>query len=706
MTKEEMPEAKINQQNKILLAPISQLKGIGSFFLEKFVSLVGKNNIFHLLIHKPIESRRIEICPRIFEITENQLVIIKAKIESYLQPKKSSQPHKFICYTPTGYVNIVFFKIFPSQIKKMQIGNEIAIVGKFQKLNGENQIIHPQEIVPANEIEKLPKNYLIYPLTATISNKFISEKIQQSLKIIDGKINDWLSVEFLKKYNFPSLFEALKNLHNSENQKDFLSQNQAKKRLAYDELLAWQIATILARTSVKENKFFENFSNNLTKEFLQNLPFKLTNSQIKAIDQIEAEISSNKKMLRLLQGDVGSGKTIVAIAACLLNISKNKQSCIIVPSTILAKQHFNYCKNLLKNFEINLEILTSATTKKQREKILQNFANGQIQLVISTHAILEEDIKFKDLGLIIFDEQHKFGVSQRLKLVEKGKDVDVLLMSATPIPRSLMMTLYGDMNISILDEKPKNRQTIETLVKSEKNVEEIYEALKRVIEKKEKIFWICPAIEENEEQIEQELTSAEKKFIELSKIFDPKKIALIHGKMKEKEKEKIMNEFAFGDISILVATTVIEVGIDIPNATIIVIENSEHFGLSQLHQLRGRVGRSDKKSFCILLYGKKFGINAKKRLSVLKNSTDGFFIAEEDLKIRGSGEMLGTKQSGFPEFIIADLNFDSDLLRIANLHAKKILTNDSNLQKLENEKYRELISIFGYQECLKITRGG
>jgi ATP-dependent DNA helicase RecG len=371
----------------------------------------------------------------------------------------------------------------------------------------------------------------------------------------------------------------------------------------------------------------------------------------------------------------------------------------------LATQHFGYFSKLLHDFSLNICLLTSANTKKQKKQICEDLASGKIHILISTHATLEPDVVFQNLGIAVIDEQHRFGVLQRLKIVEKGQDVDLLLMSATPIPRSLMMGLYGDMDISILDEKPKNRQKIETLVMSMKKSTELSDSIKRAIEKNEKIYWICPAIEENEEL---DLISVNKKFSELSQIFGEKNLALLHGKMRESQKEQIMKDFADENsaLKILIATTVIEVGIDVPSATIIIIENSEHFGLAQLHQLRGRVGRSDKKSFCILLYGEKFGEKSRKRLNILRESNDGFFIAEEDLKMRGSGELLGTKQSGFPEFRIADLSFDIDFLNVANKNAQLILNQDPKLELETSRKYQFLLKLFNYDECLKIINSG
>ena len=690
---------------QFLLSPLSSLKRIGPTLSSFLARLVGQNKIFSLLLHQPIRAEKILICPRLFETPNDSLIILKAKVESHQKPTTPRQPYKVICYTPSGYVNLVFFKIFPSQIAKMPIGLEIAILGHLQKISGENQITHPQEILPANQIETLPQTNVIYPLGAAISQKFLSQKIREVLEKIDEKSEEWIDQNLVNQQLWPSFGSALKNLHNPKSAADFLPENSARKRLAYDELLAWQIAVLLAKTQIGKTKKLTQPVENLVENFLTSLPFQPTNSQSRAISEITAEINSTKKMLRLLQGDVGSGKTIVAIASCLQAISQTKQTCVIAPTTVLAKQHLAYFRKLLENTKIRTELLTGATTKKQKAKICDDLAQQKIDILISTHAVLEDDVQFKNLGLAIIDEQHRFGVMQRLKLVEKGSDVDVLLMSATPIPRSLMMGLYGDMDISILSEKPKNRQEIDTLVMSAKKTDNVVESLKRALSRGEKIYWICPAIEENDEI---NLVSVKKKFGELSKIFGENCVALLHGKMKESEKEKIMKDFAdpLGALKLLVSTTVIEVGIDVPEATVILIENAENFGLSQLHQLRGRVGRSEKKSFCILLYGEKFGANQRQRLNILRQSNDGFFIAEEDLKMRGSGELVGTRQSGFPEFKIANLMFDSDLLKIAHKNAALILHHDPKLQTPQSHKYQSLLRLFDYDNCLKIVTSG
>ncbi len=690
---------------QFLLLPLSSLKRIGPTLSSFLVRLVGQNKIFDLLLHRPIRAEKILICPRLFETPNDSLVILKAKVESHAKPANPRQPYKVVCYTPSGYVTLVFFKIFPSQIAKMPIGFEIAILGHLQRISDVNQISHPQEILPASQIATLPQVNVIYPLGAAISQKFLSQKIREVLEKIDEKNEEWIDSHLVQKQLWPSFGAALKNLHNPKSESDFAPENLSRKRLAYDELLAWQIAVLLAKTQLGKTKKLTKPAQDLVQNFLALLPFQPTNSQARAIAEISAEINSSKKMLRLLQGDVGSGKTIVAIASCLQAISQTKQTCVIAPTTVLAKQHLTYFRKLLEKTEMRVELLTGATTKKQKNKICDDLLKGEIDILIATHAVLEDDVQFKNLGLAIIDEQHRFGVMQRLRLVEKGSDVDVLLMSATPIPRSLMMGLYGDMDISVLGEKPKNRQEIETLVMSAKKIDEVHQAIKRALLRGEKIYWICPAIEENEEI---DLVSAKKKFNDLSKIFGEKSVALLHGKMKESEKEKVMKDFAEsgGELKLLVATTVIEVGIDVPDATVILIENAENFGLSQLHQLRGRVGRSEKKSFCILLYGEKFGANQRQRLNILRQSNDGFFIAEEDLKMRGGGELVGTKQSGFPEFKIANLMFDSDLLQIAHKNAALILHNDPKLQNAASQKYQGLMKLFSYDDCLKIVTSG
>jgi ATP-dependent DNA helicase RecG len=699
--------------NEFLLQPLTTLSRVGDKLSEYLSKLIGGGRVIDLLLHRPVRVENIAILPNIHQIINDDLVILKGKIEGHFPPAKSRQPFKITCYNQSGYFNLVFFKIYPSQLEKLKINNEIAVLGKFSRASGENQIIHPQEILPILQIEKMPRFNITYPLSSTISNKFLLYKINFALSKLTDNFEEWIDKNIVENFQFNSFYETLKKLHHPQKAEDLLPMNHSRRRLAYDELLAWQLAILIAK---KQNHQQKNIpikfasDKNFLADFIKSLPFNLTKSQIKAFEQINEEIISNKKMLRLLQGDVGSGKTIVAICACLQTIHTLKQACVVAPTTVLAKQHFNYFQKLLENFPIKIALLTSANTKKQKEQILAKLNNQEIDILISTHAVLEPDVKFKNLGLAIIDEQHRFGVLQRLKLIEKGHDVDLLLMSATPIPRTLMLGLYGDMDISILNEKPKNRQEITTSIMSSQKSQELHNSIKNVLQNNQKVYWICPAIEEQEDLPSEELglVSVEKKFSELRQIYGNDKVGLIHGKMKEKEKDQVMLEFADqnSQMQILVATTVIEVGVDVASATVIVIENSENFGLAQLHQLRGRVGRSQLKSYCVLLYGKKYGPIQKQRLAIMRQSNDGFFIAEEDLRLRGSGEIIGTKQSGFPEFRIADLNFDNDLLKIAHKQALLVINNDQLLLQESNKKYQFLMKIFGYYDFLKAIRGG
>lgn len=705
---------------QFLLSGFDVLRNVGEYFEKCLTNLTGGSKVFDLLLVEPLRAKKVAFCPKIYETSDGSLVILKLKVESHIAPKNRRQPHKFICFNASGYVNLVFFKIYPSQIEKLKIGEEVAVLGVLQNSGGERQIVHPDFVERSEKIDNLPKIDLTYPLSGKLTQKFVRSKINEVLRFLNknydeekAKNNDWVDKNLVKERCFPAFFDALKMIHNYGFEYDEDKILKARERLKYDEFLAWQIAMNFVRKQEEKKKEKPEIAKNLAQDFMKNMPFEPTNAQKNAIKEIEQNILSEKTMLRLLQGDVGSGKTLVAIYACLLAVSCKKQACVIVPIAILANQHFEYFKKLLQDFDVNIEILTGKIRKKKRDQILQDLKAGEIDILIATHAVLVDDVEFKNLSLAIIDEQHRFGVMQRLKLVEKGKDMDVLLMSATPIPRSLMMGLYGDMDISVLDEKPKNRQEIETLVMSEKKSSSIYDSVKRSMKKGEKIYWICPLIaKKDEEELAQEkedlgLVVAEEKFEELQKVFGKEKVALIHGKMKESQKDKIMDEFKNGqDLQILVATTVIEVGVDVSDATVIVIENSENFGLSQLHQLRGRVGRGEKKSYCILLYGKRFGQKAKERLEIMRNSNDGFHIAEEDLRLRGSGEMIGTKQSGELGFKIANLEIDVDLLKIACKNAQVILNEDENLSQKKSLKYHALLKLFSYDDCLRIVSGG
>ena len=714
---------------KFLTSSFGILKNVAEFFEKNLTNLAGKNKIFDLLLVKPLRSESVLYCPDIFNLKSDDLVILKLRVQNHIKPHSNRQPYKIIASNKSGFLSLVFFKIYPAQIERLKEGSEIAVLGNFTRLAGENQIVHPQEIVDEKDIEKLPVNNLIYPLSGALTQRFVRAKINEILNFLVKRFDekkaaekDWAGDEMLKERAWPLFVPALMALHNYNMEFTEGQKKVAQERLKFDELLSWQLAMRLVKNKEMKSKKLLNIDTKNVDGFLKSLPFEATNAQKKAVDAVRLDMLSGKRMLRMLQGDVGSGKTIVAIYAALLAFFAGKQSCIIVPISILADQHFIYFKKMLQEFcgtkkAPKIEILTSKTTKKKKEGLCKKLKSGEIDILISTHAVLQEDVEFKNLGLAVIDEQHRFGVMQRLDLVEKGQDVDVLLMSATPIPRSLMMAVYGDTDITIIDEKPKNRQEIETVVMAQKRQEQVFDGVKRALERNEKVYWICPLIEEAEDdggvkteaqqaQEDKCLKAAKDRHEELTKIFGDKKVGLLHGKMKNNEKDKIMKGFKEGDdLKILVATTVIEVGVDVPDATVMVIENAENFGLSQLHQLRGRVGRSDKKSHCVLLYGKKFGKIAQQRLAIMRESNDGFYIAEEDMKLRGSGEMLGVRQSGVAELKMADLTSDVELLKMASDSAIKALKSDPGLIENESAKCRALLKIFDYDQCLRLVEG-
>jgi len=686
-----------------LQQPLNILPGIGESLAKYLKNLLHSNRFFDLCLHLPNKVEQINYSVDFYQ-QEKQLAVLSGVVQTHYLPQNSRQPHKIVCYGKNHYFNLVFFKIFPSQLKTMQIGQEIAVLGYVSKNTGSLEILHPIKVVPIKQMPFLPKTHLTYPLSAGIANQLIINKIQQILSKAPLDQLEWILPEIKQKNNWQGFYASIKSLHQPIAQTQIENSYwPARRRLAFDELLAWQLATLLTQQKlVVASKEITISNNNLVDNFIAQLPFELTTFQQQASKEISADILANKPMFRLLQGDVGSGKTVVAIISCLQAIACQKQVAVLVPTTILALQHFKYFSQLLKNCNIRIGLLISDSKKTAKQKLLQQLKNHELDLIIGTHALLEPEVIFCNLGLAVIDEQHRFGVLQRLTLAQKGNNIDLLLMSATPIPRSLMMAIYGDTAISSIKQKPMHRKKITTLLMSNKKIPELSQSLLGFLDKQEKVYWICPAIKTEEDSENTNftntiLTSVQTRYEELSKIIPAKHLSILHGKLKDQEKDAIMLEFAdiHSEKKILIATTVIEVGIDVSSATAIIIENAENFGLAQLHQLRGRVGRSDLPSFCILLYNQQ---QPKQRLQILKQSDDGFFIAEQDLKLRGSGEIIGTKQSGFPEFKIANLDVDYDLLELCHHQARQILANNQHEMW---QIYQQLMVLFNYQNCLE-----
>ena len=614
------------------------------------------------------------------------------------------QPYRVHCLCNETPIDIVFFYARHPVVKKNLPEEEIRFVsGKLEYFRNTYQITHPSHIIETTGINEIKNIEPIYSLTAGLSQKIISKYIEQIIKNIPD-LNEWIDEIYLKKYRFSNWKNSIVKIHNPDKIEDISNQNIYRRRLAFDELLAHQLAIAIIRNYNQKKKGILISSNNkLYEKFIKNLKFNLTSSQKKVVEEITIDLESENQMIRLLQGDVGSGKTVVALIAMLKTVESGYQSVLMVPTSILANQHFeNFC-DLLSDLNLNVEILTSKDKGNDRINKLKLIADGSINIIIGTHALIQEDVVFHKIGLAVIDEQHRFGVYQRMVFHYKGKRPSILVMSATPIPRTLALASYGDMDESRLTEKPLGRKTIKTTSLTLNKVNKLIERIKiNIANSNSKFYWVCPLIEESEEL---DLKAATLRYQHLDKLFK-NKVLLMHGQLNEKEKEQIMYKFINEDYRILVTTTVIEVGIDIKSATTIIIEHAERFGLAQLHQLRCRVGRINLDSFCILLHKEIIGDNAKKRINKMIETNDGFLISEEDLKIRGAGEILGKKQSGLPSFKIAELSFDSDLLEDVRKYVEKISKNNLKLENNEGEKLRSLLYLYERDAAIKTLLAG
>ena len=659
----------------LLLSDLTKLKGVG----KKTAELLKKKKITNILdllwkLPKKYTDKSISTKIENIKIGEEQTVTITPY--KYNFPRIRNLPNRVLCKDETGFLDCVFFNSYEGYIKKiLPLGKQITINGKINFFRNKYQITNPKYVSEDSNLIKT--KHKKYSLTEGISENVYNKIINQIINNLPD-LDEWHNQEILKNFNNVSWKEAVNLLHKPENIGKF--QSSFYRRLAFDEIFSSFLVQSEIRKKIKKKKKKTKVIDiKLQNRFVQNLNFKLTEDQIKSINEINNDISSNQKMFRLLQGDVGSGKTIVAIIAAYNIINAGFQVAIMAPTEILARQHYSSIK---KNFNssINVEILSGQTDHRSRKKILNNLERNKINLLIGTHAIFQKKINFKNLGLIIIDEQHKFGVNQRKKLSDKGgDDCDILLMSATPIPRTLTMTIYGDMDISLIKQKPKFRKKVITYTKLDSKINEIINFIQKEISNGNQIFWVCPLIEESNKV---DHSSAIKKFEYLKKIF-PNKVDILHGKTEKIEKELILKKFLDEKIKILVSTTIIEVGIDFPNANVIIIENANKFGLSQLHQLRGRVGRGQKDSTCILMFKSSLSENARKRLNILKKNNDGFKISEEDMKLRGYGDVLGFKQSGLKIFKLADPVHNHDLFSLAEREIKRIERENENIGRFQ-----------------------
>ena len=669
-----------------LLKDINNINGIG-IKTSKLFKKKNINTIFDLIWSLPRNSIDRTDLVNVNELQIGKIQTITVNVKKYNFPRIRNLPNKVLCEDTTGKIECIFFNSYEGYIKKiLPLNSTVTISGKINYYKKNYQITNPTHV--SSNTNSIKKIFSSYSLTEGLTDNKYNKIINNVLKNIPD-LNEWLSDEILKKFNYISWKNSILKLHDPKNIKkkgDFLN------RLIFDEILSTFLINSKVRKAVKKikkkNKIFDN------KDFIKiknKIDFDLTEDQLKALEEINNDLRSSQKMFRLLQGDVGSGKTIVALISSANVISSGFQVCFMAPTEILARQHYNLANKLFGK-DIKIKLLTGKTEYKERKKILSDLSNNKINFLIGTHSLFQEKIKYNKLGLIIIDEQHKFGVKQRKKLSDKGgKNCDVLVMSATPIPRTMIMTVFGDMDTSIIKSKPKNRKEIKTYSKLDSKIDEIIKFIKKQIIEKNQVFWVCPLIEESKKIDHQ---SSVKRYESLKKIFKDK-VGILHGALNNDEKNKILLNFLNKKIDILVSTTVIEVGIDFPNANIIIIENANKFGLSQLHQLRGRVGRGNKESYCILLFKSNLSENAKKRINILKKTTDGFLISEEDMKIRGYGDLLGFKQSGLQSFRLADPILNEDLFLLAEKEVKKIEYEDQKLSK-----YMTLLKLYDRADIL------
>ncbi|MGI9357047.1 MAG: ATP-dependent DNA helicase RecG [Rhizobiaceae bacterium] len=694
-----------------LFSPVTSLSGVGpklGLALSKLLKGGDGSEMAHvvdLLFHMPtgIIDRRNR--PNIINAHDGALATIEVRVNRHKPPPKHNKriPYKVYVHDESGELGLTFFRGNANWLEKqLPVGETRLISGKVEWYNGRATMVHPDHIVAPDNIDELPLVEPVYPLTAGVSLKTMTKAIAAAFDALP-QLTEWLDANLLAKHNWSSVREALKHIHEPRDALDISVESISWRRLAYDELLAGQLALALVRTRMKKSAG-QSWKGDGSKQqaILAALPFSPTIAQERSIREILADMAQPERMLRMLQGDVGAGKTLVALIAAAAAVEAGGQAAIMAPTDILARQHLATIKPLAEQAGMAVEILTGRERGKTREEICARLASGEVDIVLGTHALFQSGVEFKNLALGVVDEQHRFGVHQRLALAAKGGAADILVMTATPIPRTLVLTYFGDMDVSRLDEKPAHRPTIKTNALPMERLDQLMERTRDAVSRGEKVYWICPLVEDNDEL---PVTSVEARFESLQKLLG-RNVGLVHGRMKSTEKDTAMLDFKEGRTRVLVATTVIEVGVDVPDATIMVIEHAERFGLAQLHQLRGRIGRGDKPSTCLLLYKAPLGDVAQARIKIMRETEDGFRIAEEDLKLRGEGEILGTRQSGQPGFDIARMEYHGDLLEIARDDARLVLDREPELDGPRGEALRVLLYLFSKDEAVRLLRAG
>lgn len=686
-----------------LFADVRSLPGVGPALAQRMAKVAG-SRLIDLVFDLPTGIIDRSWRPNVRDAEADRIATLELHVLDHLPPRDPRQPYRVRCSDETAAIELTFFHANKEYLSRaLPTGSRRLVSGRVERFAGRLQMVHPEYILRPEEAEGFPAHEPVYRLTENLPARSLAKSVRAALDRIPA-LPDWLDEGLSRARLWPSFEDALRIAHAPECEDDLLPTAASRSRLAYDELLANQLALALTRRRMRARRGRSLAGDGRRVARARSaLPFKLTASQEMALADIAADMSASTTMLRLLQGDVGSGKTVVAMLAALMAVEAGTQVALMAPTEILARQHFATLSPLAEAACARMSILTGRERGTPRETILSELSGGAIDILVGTHVLFSEGVEFRDLGFAIMDEQHRFGVHQRLSLRGKGgSPTDVLLMTATPIPRTLALAAYGDMDVSKIIGMPPGRNRVETRVLSLERLDEVVERLRHALGRGGQAFWVCPIVEESDKL---DIGAAEERAVALTKLLG-ERIALVHGRMRPHERDDTMMRFRSGETRVLVATTVVEVGVDVPDATIMVIEHAERFGLAQLHQLRGRVGRGTGRSVCLLLYQPPLGEMAKARLTRLRETNDGFLIAEEDLRLRGAGELLGTRQSGLPAFRLADPVEHAELLAVAHDDARLIVERDPDLTSARGEALRVLLYLFERDEAVRYLRAG
>ncbi len=686
-----------------LFATLTALDGIGPKSAQALEN-AGVMKPLDMLMTLPLSGVDRHRRASIREVIAPSTATVEVTVGEHHPPQTRGRPYRVHVEDAETSFQLVFFHARGDYLQKLlPTGQKRLVSGKVEIFDGIAQIVHPDHVLPLAQADEIPAFEPMYPLHAGITQKAMWKATRSALSFAPD-LPEWIDPALKAREKWPNWRDAMEAVHSPQSTSDLSPHAVARERLAYDELLAHQITLALARAVTRRSKGIASKPDGrLTAKVLAALPYAPTGAQTRAVSEIAGDLSAPIRMNRLLQGDVGSGKTFVALMALLGVVEAGGQGVMMAPTEILARQHLDGLRPLAQSAGVVLEILTGRDKGAARKAKLAALAAGDIHILVGTHAVFQKDIFFKDLRLAVIDEQHRFGVSQRMELGAKGQAVDVLVMTATPIPRSLALAQYGDMDVSVLDEKPPGRTPVQTALVSSTRMDEVVQKLRKAVADGRQAYWVCPLVEESEVV---DLTAAEERFKRLRAALGEGVVGLVHGQMPPAEKDAAMARFVAGDTKVLVATTVIEVGVNVPNASIMMIEHAERFGLAQLHQLRGRVGRGAAASTCLLIYQAPLGETGRRRLEILRETEDGFRISEEDLAMRGAGDVIGTAQSGIPRFRIADLERQAGQMAVAQTDARALLNDDPKLESDRGKAVRTLLWLMEQDKAIRLISVG